>query len=87
MSVFAFKLLFPVIFLSIISLGSLLYLNSNIFPPNHISYFLVKDKVKAEIIGTIKSPAEARGVYYGKVSSRYVFEIEAVRLQSDKVTK
>ncbi|MCX5692133.1 MAG: ComEC/Rec2 family competence protein, partial [Candidatus Omnitrophica bacterium] len=69
------------LFLSIISLGSLLYLNSNIFPSNHISHFLGKDKVKAEIIGIIKSPAEARGVYYGKVSSRYVFEIEAIRAQ------
>ncbi|MCX5693260.1 MAG: hypothetical protein NTX47_06235, partial [Candidatus Omnitrophica bacterium] len=46
------------LFLSIISLGSLLYLNSNIFPSNHISHFLGKDKVKAEIIGIIKSPAE-----------------------------
>ena len=56
------------LFLSIISLGSLLYLNSNIFPPDHISYFLGKDRVKAEITGVIKSPAEARGVYYGKVT-------------------
>ena len=75
------------LFLSIISLGSLLYLNSNIFPPNHISHFLGKDKVKAEITGTIKSPAEARGVYYGKVRSRYIFEIETMRLQGDKVTR
>ena len=68
------------LFLSIISLGALLYLNSNVFPPDHISHFLGKDKVKAEIIGIIKSPAEARGVYYGKVSSRYVFEIETVEV-------
>jgi len=93
------------LFLSIISLGSLLYLNSNIFPPNHISHtfapiaigaqysaqrtpsfspgglhFLGKDKVKAEIIGIIKSPAEARGVYYGKVNSRYLFEIEDIEV-------
>ena len=66
------------LFLSIISLGSLLYLNSNIFPPNHVSYFLGKDKLKAEIVGTIKGPAEARGVYYGKVNSRYVFELESI---------
>ncbi|MDP2938708.1 MAG: ComEC/Rec2 family competence protein, partial [Candidatus Omnitrophota bacterium] len=71
-------LLHTFLFLSIISLGSLLYLNSNIFSPNHISQFLGKDKLKAEIIGIIKSPAEARGVYYGKVSSRYVFEIESI---------
>ena len=75
------------LFLSIISAGSLLYLNSNIFPSNHISNFLGKDKVKADIIGTIKGPAEARGVYYGKVRSRYVFEIESMRLQGDKVTR
>ena len=66
------------LFLSIISLGALLYLNSNIFQPNHISYFLGKDKVKAEIIGVIKSPAEARWIYYGKISSRYVFELESI---------
>ena len=66
------------LFLSIISLGSLLYLNSNIFPPNHISHFLGRDKIKAEIIGVIKSPAEARNVYYGKVNSRYVFELEDI---------
>ena len=71
------------LFLSIVSVGALLYLNSNIFPPNHISYFLGKDKVKAEIIGIIKSPAEARGLYYGKVSSRYIFEIEAIRAEGE----
>ena len=74
------------LFLSIISLGALLYLNSNIFPSNHISRFLGKDKVKVEIVGTIRSPAEARGVYYGKVNSRYLFEIEVIKGQgtSDK---
>nr|MBU1327559.1 ComEC family competence protein [Candidatus Omnitrophota bacterium] len=66
------------LYLSIIFLGSLLYLNSNIFPPDHISRFLGKDKFKAEITGIIKSPAEARGVYYGKVNSRYVFEVESI---------
>lgn len=66
------------LFLSIISVGSLLYLNSNIFPPNHISHFLGKDKVKTEIIGVIESPSEARGVYYGKISSRYIFKIESI---------
>ena len=96
-------LLHAFLFLSIISAGSLLYLNSDIFPLNHISHtfapiaigaqysaqrttsfspdglhFLGKDKVKAEIIGIIKGPAEARGVYYGKVNSRYVFEIENI---------
>ena len=66
------------LFLSIISVGALLYLNSNIFPPNHISHFLGRDKLKAEITGVIKSPAEAREVYYGKVNSRYVFEVESI---------
>jgi len=64
--------------LSIISAGALLYLNSGMFPPNHISHLLGKDKVRAEITGVIRSPAEARGVYYGKVSSRHVFEIEYI---------
>ncbi len=71
------------LFLSIISLGALLYLNSNIFPPNHISHFLGKDKLKAEIIGTIKGPSEARGVYYGKVRSRYLFEVEAIEVNGE----
>ena len=66
------------LFLSIISLGAFLYLNSNIFPPNHISHFLGRDKLKAEITGVIKSPAEARGIYYGKVRSRYAFETESI---------
>ena len=35
------------LFLSITSLGALLYLNSNVCPHNHISYFLGKDKLKA----------------------------------------
>ena len=74
------------LFLSIISLGALLYLNSNIFPPNHISYFLEKDKLKAEIIGVIKSPAEARGVYYGKIRSRYVFEVETIEVNGERFT-
>ena len=38
-----------------------------------------KDKLKAEITGAIKGPAEARGVYYGKISSRYIFEIETIK--------
>ena len=66
------------LFLSIVSLGALLYLNSNIFPDRHVSYFLGKERVKAEITGTIKSPAEARGVYFGKVVSRYIFELESI---------
>jgi ComEC/Rec2-related protein len=78
-------LLHTFLFLSIISLGALLYLNSNIFPTNHISYFLGKDKIKTEITGVIKGPAEARGVYYGKVSSRYVFEMETITNLPDRV--
>ncbi len=74
------------LYLSIISLGSLLYLNSNIFPPDHISRFLGKDKFKTEITGIIKSPAEARGVYFGKVNSRYIFEIEAISNLFDSVS-
>lgn len=48
------------LFLSITSLGSLLYLNSNIFPPDHISHFLGKERVKAEIVGTIKGHSAGR---------------------------
>jgi len=66
------------LFLSVTSLGSLLYLNSNIFPDGHVSYFLGKERIKAEITGIIKSPAEARGVYFGKVVSRYIFELESI---------
>ena len=72
------KIVHVFLFLSIISLGAFLYLNSNIFPPNHISHFLGRDKLKAEITGVIKSPAEARGIYYGKVRSRYAFETESI---------
>jgi len=72
------------LFLSIIFLGALLYINSNIFSPYHISHFLGKDKVKAEITGIIRSPAEKRGLYYGKVSSRYVFEIEDIDVSGIK---
>ena len=62
--------------LSASCLGLFLYLNSNIFPPDHVSRFLGKDKLKAGITGIIKGPVEARDVYFGKVNSRYVFELE-----------
>ncbi|MBU1912636.1 MAG: ComEC family competence protein [Candidatus Omnitrophica bacterium] len=66
------------LFLSIISLGALLYLNSNIFPNAHIKYFLGENRISSEIIGIIKSPAETRRVYFGKVGSRYLFQIESI---------
>jgi competence protein ComEC len=34
------------------------------------------------MVGIIKSPAEARGVYFGKVSSRYLFEIEGMKRET-----
>ncbi|MCX5687483.1 MAG: ComEC/Rec2 family competence protein [Candidatus Omnitrophica bacterium] len=37
-----------------------------------------KDKVKAEITGIIKSPIETRVAYYGKVNSKYIFELESI---------
>ncbi|MDO8603154.1 MAG: hypothetical protein Q7O04_04850, partial [Candidatus Omnitrophota bacterium] len=80
-------LLHTFLFLSIISLGSLLYLNSNIFPPGHIGNFLGNERLKADITGIIKSPAEARGVYFGKISSRYLFEIETMSNLSDSVSR
>ncbi|MDO8603184.1 MAG: hypothetical protein Q7O04_05000, partial [Candidatus Omnitrophota bacterium] len=39
------------------------------------------------MIGIIKSPAEARGVYFGKISSRYLFEIETMSNLSDSVSR
>jgi len=72
------KIAHAFLFLSIISLGVLSYLNSNIFPNDNIKYFLGENKTKAEIIGIIKSPAETRGVYFGKVGSRHLFQIESI---------
>jgi len=65
--------------LSIIFFAVLLYINSNIFPNNHISHFLGEEKLKTSIVGIIKSPALTRKPYYGKINSTYLFEIEGVK--------
>ncbi|MHC4122166.1 MAG: ComEC/Rec2 family competence protein [Planctomycetota bacterium] len=64
---------------SITSFAALLYVNSNIFPANHISHYLGEEKLKTSIIGVIKSPALKRGPYYGKINSIYLFEIEGIK--------
>ncbi len=69
--------------LSIISFAALLYVNSNIFPSNHISHFLKEEPFKGEIVGFIKSPALKRGPYYGKIASTYLFEVEGVKDQGE----
>ena len=65
--------------LSITSFASLLYINSNIWPDNHISHFLGDEKLKTSVMGTIKSPALTRRPYYGKINSMYLFEIEGIK--------
>ncbi|MBU1146748.1 MAG: ComEC family competence protein [Candidatus Omnitrophica bacterium] len=72
--------------LSITSFAALLYVNSNIFPNNHLSHFLEKEKLKTSIVGTIKSPALTRKPYYGKISSTYLFEIQAIKCISAQAT-
>ena len=65
--------------LSISSFASLLYLNSKTFSNNHISHFLKEEKLKANIVGIIKSPALTRRPYFGKINSTYIFELEAIK--------
>ncbi len=67
------------LFLSIMSIGVLLYVNSNIFPKNHISHFLGEEKLNTGIVGVIRSPALTRRPYFGKINSTYLFEIEGVK--------
>ena len=64
--------------LSIVSFAFLLYTKSSIFPNNHISHVLGEKKLKAEIIGIIKSPVLKRNPYYGKINSTYLFKLEQV---------
>ena len=69
------------LFLSVISFAVLLYLNSNIFPSNHISKTLGEERIKTKIVGIIKSPILNRKPYYGKITSTYLFELEAMELE------
>ncbi|MFC1620988.1 ComEC/Rec2 family competence protein [Candidatus Omnitrophota bacterium] len=71
--------------LSVISFATLLYVNSNIFPTNHISHFLGEEKLKANIAGIIKSPALTRKPYYGKINSTYMFEVEAIKAEGSRL--
>ena len=72
------------LFLSVTSFAALLYVNSNTFPNNHISQVLKEEKLKTGIVGIIKSPALVRKPYYGKISSTYLFEIEAIEGQGTR---
>ncbi len=65
--------------LSITSFAALLYINSSIFPKNHISHFLGEKKLKTSIVGIIRSPALTRKPYFGKINSTYIFEVEAIK--------
>ncbi|MFH1854422.1 MAG: ComEC/Rec2 family competence protein, partial [Candidatus Omnitrophota bacterium] len=60
-----------------------LYLNSNIWPDNHISHFLGEERLKTSVVGIIKSPALTRKPYYGKINSTYLFEIEEIKAEED----
>ena len=64
--------------LSVIFFATLLYINSNIFPNNHISHFLGEERLKTDIVGIIRSPALTRKPYYGKINSTYLFEVESI---------
>ena len=66
--------------LSVTSFAALLYVNSNIYPANHISYFLGEEKIKGDIVGVIRSPALTRKPYFGKIGSTYLFEVEDVNV-------
>ncbi|MFH1782507.1 MAG: ComEC/Rec2 family competence protein [Candidatus Omnitrophota bacterium] len=68
---------------SLIGVGSLFYINSNIFPNNHISNVLKEDTLKTYVVGVIKTPVLNRRPYFGKINSRYVFQIEAVKKEND----
>ena len=68
--------------LSITSFAGLLYVNSNIFPANHISHFLGEERLKTNIAGIIKSPALTRKPYYGKINSTYLFDVEQIEDKS-----
>ena len=72
--------------LSIISFAAFLYINSNAFPKNHISHILGEERLKTDIVGIIRSPALTRRPYYGKISSTYLFEIEAIKCTSAQAT-
>ena len=74
------------LFLSIISFAALLYINSNTFPANHISRILGEEKLKTSIVGIIKSPALTRKPYYGKISSTYLFGLEAMLVNGEWFT-
>ena len=64
--------------LSVALFAALLYVNSNVFPANHISHVLGEDNLKTDIVGVVKSPALIRKPYYGKINSTYLFEVEQI---------
>ncbi len=72
-----------ILLFSITSFACALYINSNTFSKDHISYFLKEESLTKDIVGIIKSPVLTRKPYYGKITSTYVFEIEAVKGDGD----
>ncbi|NQV04759.1 MAG: ComEC/Rec2 family competence protein [Candidatus Omnitrophica bacterium] len=71
------------LFLSVASLAALLYVNSSIYPNNHIGDFLGEETLKTGVVGIIKSPALSRKPYYGKINSTYLFYVEAIKAGGD----
>ncbi|MFH1478672.1 MAG: ComEC/Rec2 family competence protein [Candidatus Omnitrophota bacterium] len=67
--------------LSIIGLAVLLYINSNTFPNDHISGLLREGSQPSVLVGAIKQPILMRKAYFGKVISRYLFEVEGVKVK------
>jgi len=67
------------LYLSIFLSAGVLYLNASTYPRNNIIYFLEKTKTNLDIVGIIRSPVERREGLFGKVNSRYLFEIEAIK--------
>lgn len=70
--------------LSVSLFAVFLYINSNTFSDSHITKFLEEEKLKTNIIGVIKSPALTRKPYYGKISSTYLFQLEAIKGQGTR---
>ncbi len=72
------RLLSVALLLSVMCLGSIVYINSKILSNGNISNLLGNDPLKTKIIGVIRSPALGRKSYFGKINSRYLFEIESM---------
>ena len=71
------------LFLSVTLIAALWYVNSSIYPNNHIGNFLGEEALKSGVVGIIKSPTLSRKPYYGKINSTYLFYVEAIRTRGD----